>query len=326
MGQKPTIYVGTIGQSIWRSADGGESWERATQGLFPESDIRAIAINPQNPAILFAGSGAGIYRSQDGADSWSLIDSPMNDRQIWSLAINPKNPDILYAGTCPSALFRSDDGGDTWKQLNVELAPDCGPGIPVIPRVTTITIDPEDEQIIYAGIEIDGMRISHDGGETWTEGSEGLSSLDIHGLAVIPGAPKTLVAATNNDVCITTDMKNWTPLSVKDHYPWPYCRNLLYLSDNGSSRLYVGAGNGPPGDEGGLFYTTDLGDTPGSSWSRVDLGGNANSTIWALAHNPATPEWIFAYSVHGQLYRSTDSGHSWTKLAREFGEVRAMIL
>lgn len=324
MTQKPTIYVGTIGESVWRSPDGGESWVRTSQGIFPEADIRAIVINPQDPSILFAGTEVGVYRSTDHGDSWEQIDSPMNNLQIWSLAINPRNPNIVFAGTCPSALFRSDDGGDTWKQLTVELAPDCGPGIPVIPRVTTITIDPEDDQTIYAGIEIDGMRISRDGGETWAAGNEGLSSLDIHGLAVVPGTPKTLVAATNNDVCTTTDMKNWTPLNVKDHYPWPYCRNLLYLS-NGSSRLYVGAGNGPPGDEGGLFYTTELGQgSIGNSWQRVDLGGNANSTIWALAHNPVIPDWIFAYSVHGQLYRSINNGASWTKLTREFGEVRAV--
>ena len=193
--------------------------------------------------------------------------------------------------------------------------------------MTTITIDPDDDRTIYAGIEIDGMRISRDGGDTWAAGNEGLSSMDIHGLTVVPGSPKTLVAATNNDVCTTTDMQTWTPLSVKEHYPWPYCRNLLYLADNGSSRLYVGAGNGPPGDQGGLFYTTDFdADSFGSTWERIDLGGNANSTIWALSYNSAIPDWVFAYSVHGQLYRSTDRGQSWTKLAREFGEVRALAL
>ena len=325
MPDQPTIYVGTVGQSVWRSYDGGESWKRASKGMFMEADIRAIAINPQDSSMLYAGTEAGVYRSTDGADNWELLDSPMNDLQIWSLAINPDNPRIIYAGTCPSALYRSDDGGESWKKLYVELAPDCGPGVPVIPRVTTITIDPDDSQTIYAGIEIDGMRISHDGGESWTEGSEGLSSLDIHGLVVVPGNPKTLVAATNNDVCTTTDMMNWTPLQVKDHYPWPYCRNLLYLADDGSSRLYVGAGNGPPGDAGGLFYTSEFDEQGlGGAWTRVDLGGDANSTIWALAHNPTSPDLIFAYSIHGQLYRSTDRGNSWHKLPHEFGEVRAL--
>ena len=288
--------------------------------MFSESDIRAIAVNPEDASILFAGTEKGIYRSKDGGDSWERLDSPMNDLQIWAIAINPRSPNRVYAGTCPSALFRSDDGGDTWKQLAVELASKIE-GVSLIPRVTTILIDPEDDQTVYAGIEIDGMRISRDGGETWAAGSEGLSSLDVHGLAVVPGDPKTLVAGTNNDVCVTTDMVNWTPLKVREHFPWPYCRGVLHPSTD-SGRVYVGAGNGPPGDEGGLFYTSDL----GGAWERADLGGNTNSTVWAIAHNPAVSDWMMAYSVSGQLYRSTDSGNSWTKLAREFGEVRAVAL
>jgi photosystem II stability/assembly factor-like uncharacterized protein len=320
MAHIPILYAGTVGQGVWRSPDGGDSWRRASKGMFPESDIRAIAVNPDNASILFAGTEAGIYLSADGGDSWVLLDSPMNDMQIWSLAISPQNSNTVYAGTCPSALFKSDDGGDSWRKLDVDLAPPRE-GAPIISRVTTVTIDPEDDQTVYMGVEIDGMRISRDGGETWAAGNEGLSSLDIHGLTVVPGSPKTLVAGTNNDVCVTHDMVNWTRLNVKEHYPWSYCRGVLHLS-NGVSRVFVGAGNGPPGDEGGLFYTSDL----GQSWERADLGMTSNSTIWAIAHNPAVDGWIVAYSVAGQLFKSTDNGSSWTKLMREFGEVRAVAL
>ncbi len=316
----PTIYTGTIGQSVWRSSDGGESWERSSQGMFLEADIRAIAISPEDSTVLYAGTEGGLYRTRDGGDSWTLIESPMDDLEIWALAIDPTDPDTIFAGTCPSALYRTRDGGNTWQALDVELAEECE-GVPITPRVTSILIDPEDSQTVYAGIEIDGMRISRDGGDTWEEGSEGLSSLDIHGLAVVPGSPKTLVASTNNDVCVTTDMRNWTPLEVGNHYPWPYCRGIVHLS-NGDSRIWVGAGNGPPGDQGGLFHSGDLGKT----WERANLGGVANSTIWAVSNNPAMPDWIVAYSVAGELYRSTDGGHTWTKLAREFGEVRAVAL
>ena len=320
MTTKPTIYTGTVGQSVWRSRDGGESWDRATQGMFSEADIRALAVSPDNAAVLLAGTEAGLYRTEDGGDTWAAVDSPMNELQIWALAIDPTNPGTVYAGTCPSALFRTRDGGKSWQQLDVELADECI-GVPIVPRVTSIVIDPEDSQTVYAGIEVDGMRISRDGGDSWREGSDGLSSLDIHGLAVVPGPTKTLVASTNNDVCLTTDMQNWTPLNVRSHYPWPYCRGVLHQS-NGEDSIWVGAGNGPPGDEGGLFHSSDLGET----WERADLGGLANSTIWAVVSNPVLPDWIVAYSVAGQLYRSTDRGHSWTKLEREFGEVRAVAL
>jgi photosystem II stability/assembly factor-like uncharacterized protein len=245
----------------------------------------------------------------------------MDELEVWAIAVDPRTPNTLYAGTCPSALFKSADGGDNWKQLNVDLAQECE-GVPIIPRVTTFVIDPEDSQTLYAGIEIDGMRLSTDGGETWTERSEGLSSLDIHGLCVVPGSPKTIIAATNNDVCVTTDMgQQWAPLNVKSHYPWPYCRAAFFLNGD-AGRVFIGAGNGPPGDEGGIFSTRDAGKT----WTRADIGRTANSTIWCFAHNPNADDLLIACSVSGQLYRSSDAGDSWTKLSHEFGEVRALAI
>ena len=318
---QPTLYAGTIGQSVWRSTDTGDTWHRASNALFPEADVRAIAVNPSNSDILYAGTEKGIFRSDTAAESWHRLPSQMDELEVWAIAIDPRTPDTLYAGTCPSALFRSTDGGDTWKRLNADLAQECE-GVPIIPRVTTFVIDPEDSQTLYAGIEIDGMRLSRDGGETWVERSEGLSSLDIHGLCVVPGSPKTIIAATNNDVCVTTDMGHqWTPLNVKAHYPWPYCRAAFFLNGD-AGRVFIGAGNGPPGDQGGIFSTCDAGKT----WNRADIGRTANSTIWCFAHNPRFNDLLIACSVSGQLYRSTDSGESWTKLTHEFGEVRSLAI
>lgn len=186
---QPTLYAGTIGQSVWRSTDSGDTWRRASNELFPEADVRAIAVNPSNSDILYAGTEKGIFRSDNAAESWHRLSSPMDELEVWAITVDPRTPNTLYAGTCPSALFKSTDGGDNWRQLNADLAQECE-GVPIIPRVTTFVIDPEDSQMLYAGIEIDGMRLSTDGGETWVERSEGLSSLDIHGLCVVPGSPK----------------------------------------------------------------------------------------------------------------------------------------
>ena len=160
-----TLYAGTIGQSVWNSTDNGDTWRRVSNGLFPEADIRAIAVNPSDSDTLYAGTENGIFRTNNAAESWHHLPSPMDGREVWSIAVDSRTPDTLYAGTCPSAFFRSTDGGDNWKQLNVDLAQECE-GIPIIPSVTTFVIDPEDSQTLYAGIEIDGMRLSTDGGET----------------------------------------------------------------------------------------------------------------------------------------------------------------
>ncbi len=327
-----TLYAGTVGQSIWRSTDNGKHWNRASNGVFPEADIRAIGVDPSDPKTLYAGTEKGVVKTTDGGDSWRHLPSDMDSKEVWSLAIHPTTPGTLYAGTCPSAFYKTTDAGETWTQLDAELAQECE-GIPIIPRVTTIIIDPEDHETVYAGIEIDGMRLSTDGGKTWDNRSEGLSSQDIHGLTVVPGTQKTLVAATNNDVCITTDMHNWTPLKVRDHFPWPYCRAAFYLNGD-SAKVFIGAGNGPPGDQGGIFYmrqqnmllASDAADAEAIRWDRSDIGMTANSTIWCFGYNPLVDGLLIACSVSGQLFLSEDNGDSWTKLTHEFGEVRALAV
>lgn len=322
-----TLYAGTIGQSVWRSTDIGKTWHRVSNGMFPEADIRAIVVDPSDSNVLYAGTEKGVVKTTDGGNNWAQLPSEMDSREVWSLAIHPTEPDILFAGTCPSAFFKTTDAGKTWKKLDAELADECE-GVPIIPRVTTIIIDPEDHDTVYAGIEIDGMRLSTDGGETWHNRSEGLSSQDIHGLTVVPGEQKTLVAATNNDVCITTDMHHWTPLKVREHFPWPYCRAAFYLN-GGSAKVFIGAGNGPPGDQGGIFYMQDAAaasDADAIRWDRSDIGMTSNSTIWCFGSNPSVDGLLIACSVSGQLFLSEDNGASWTKLAHEFGEVRALAV
>ena len=322
-----TLYAGTVGQSIWRSKDIGKTWNRASNGIFPEADIRAIVVDPADSKTLYAGTEKGVVKTTDGGDSWRHLPSDMDSKEVWSLAIHPTTSGTLYAGTCPSAFYKTTDAGETWTQLNAELAQECE-GIPIIPRVTTIIIDPEDHDTVYAGIEIDGMRLSTDGGKTWDNRSEGLSSQDIHGLTVVPGEQKTLVAATNNDVCITTDMHNWTPLKVREHFPWPYCRAAFYLNGD-HAKVFIGAGNGPPGDQGGIFYMQDSNDAADAAairWERSDIGITANSTIWCFGYNADVDGLLIACSVSGQLFLSEDNGDSWTKLTHEFGEVRALAV
>ena len=104
------ILVGTTGAGLFQSPDGGESWGRSRD--FPgESQIRALAVDPQSPNIVYAGSNNGIYRSEDGGSNWVKLDSPMEGLNIWSIAIDPSDSNIIFAGTSPPFIFRSKDGG-----------------------------------------------------------------------------------------------------------------------------------------------------------------------------------------------------------------------
>src|SRR5947209_11781151 len=134
------LYVGTIGEGLWRSKDGGATFARASDGMFVECHVRALAVHPRDPRTLYVGTEQGLFRSTDGADNWSRVESPLDGLQIWSLLVLPSDPDVILAGTCPSRLFRSGDGGRTWAEADAVLERNC-PRI-LHTRVTALAEDP----------------------------------------------------------------------------------------------------------------------------------------------------------------------------------------
>lgn len=314
------LYVGTIGEGLWRSTDGGATFSRACDGMFVECHVRALAVHPREPQTLYLGNELGLWRSTDGASNWSRVESPLNGKQIWSLLLLPHAPDVLLAGTCPSRVFRSDDGGRSWEEAGVSMLQEC-PRI-MHTRVTTLLADPEDGDTVWAGVEIDGLYRSRDRGRTFGPVGEGLSSRDIHALAVVPGngRGRRMLAATNNDLNASEDGgETWRPLDIGRSMPWAYCRTLAQLSGRPEVVL-LGNGNGPPGSAGAVGRSED----GGASWRPARLPGQANSTVWNFATHPADPALVYASSVSGEAYRSRDGGASWEKLEREFGEIRAL--
>jgi photosystem II stability/assembly factor-like uncharacterized protein len=177
-----SICIGTIGSGLWRSPDGGDSWARVQKGLWSESRVYGLSVHPTEPQTIFAGADDGIYKSTDGGQSFARLDSPMNSRDVWKIALDPSNPDVIFAGTRPAALYRSKDGGRSWKQLAVDMADEC-PNVR-IPRVTALVVDPSNPKTVWAGVEVDGVRRSLDGGDTWTRISEGVPDPDIHDVTI----------------------------------------------------------------------------------------------------------------------------------------------
>jgi hypothetical protein len=310
------IYVGTVGEGLFRSTDGGTTFARAAEGMFVECHARALAVHPREPRTLYLGNESGLFVSRDGADRWERVPSPLDGRQLWSILIGPDDPNRIVVGTCPARLFRSGDGGRTWEEGRASVLQEC-PRI-LNTRVTTLAADPERPGTLWAGVEIDGLRRSRDGGRTWEPVGRGLSSLDIHGLALLPGG--RMLASTNNDLNRSTDGgETWEPLHVRNWLPWAYCRGLAQLPGRPEVVL-VGNGDGPPGSAGTVGRSAD----GGATWEPARMPGPANSTIWTFAVHPADPALVYAASVSGEVYRSADAGVSWEKLPREFGEVRAL--
>ena len=101
--------------SAWRR---GAKWEPLTNGLPKNPQVRALLIHPKNPKIIYAGTNQGPYRSDDRGDHWHPMGTPRNGMNVWSLAFQPHNTQVIYAGYEPFGIYRSEDGGQSWRETD----------------------------------------------------------------------------------------------------------------------------------------------------------------------------------------------------------------
>jgi photosystem II stability/assembly factor-like uncharacterized protein len=313
------LCVGTVGQSVWFSDDGGESWQRPyiESGLYLEARVWALSDHADEPGKVLAGTDQGLFAWDWATRRWSHLPSPLDTRHIWTIARHPTDPKVIYAGTHPAGVFRSRDGGASFEELPTRFAEQCifvGK-----PRVTRLRLDPDDPEVVWAGVEIDGLWRGSDGGRRWDKVSEGLISQDVHDFAILRrGNRRTFFVTTNKGFAVSEDEGQSWCQQVLDS-PWQYTRAVAPRADGG--RWFLTNGNGPPGSTGRLLASDDL----GASWRDVGLPGRLNSTPWCLATNRADPKHIYLATNLGQLFESRDGGDGWRKLDRELGEVRAML-
>jgi photosystem II stability/assembly factor-like uncharacterized protein len=319
-----TILVGTIGQGIMRSRDGGETWYRVGigQGMHSDALVRTLANDPRRPEIVYAGTDKGLYRSDDAGEKWRLLDAPLSKYAVWALTIDAQEPQVMFAGTgtpTPATVFRSTDGGVRWEQLPVAIAEEC-PNVG-IPRITGIAIDPVNHRNVWAGIEVDGARRSTDGGDTWTTINGAIPNPDVHNVAVAAGPPKTVFVLVNNEVYTSTDDgASWQAVRVRETFPWGYPRGVAVQPDNART-VFVTIGDSTPGRVGAVMRSRDA----GKSWESLPLPVQPNSAVWVVHLQPTDPRVVFAASRYGYLYRSDDGGDTWRKLWREFSEVSSVL-
>ena len=122
----PHLYVATNGLSVWTSADLGKTLLRMSTGtgMYSGSQVWALALHPSSPHVLLAGTNTGIYRLDQEEENWTHITSPMDDAMlVTALAYAPDDPSVIVAGTQPAGLYRSDDAGRSWRNLDVPMKP-----------------------------------------------------------------------------------------------------------------------------------------------------------------------------------------------------------
>lgn len=321
---KMVMLVGTIGQGVMRSADSGASWQRVGiyQGMHSDAMVRTLAHHPQRPEIVYAGTDKGLYRSDNAGESWTHIESPLSSYAVWALTMDAQQPETMFAGTgtpCRATLFQSVDGGNTWEERQAAIADEC-PNVG-IPRVTGIAIDPVNRDHIWMGIEVDGVRHSGDGGQTWETINGAIPNPDVHSVAVASGPPKTIFVVVNNEVYTSTDDGNtWTALHVRETFPWSYPRSIFVPPDQPQT-VFLTIGDSTPGRIGAVMRSKDVGKT----WESLPLPTPPNSAMWSVHARPDAPDVMLAGSRYGYLYRSDDGGDTWRKLWRELSEINSLL-
>ena len=310
------VYVGTIGSGVWSSDDLGETWVSRFNGHNSVDRVWSLCWHADEPDVVWAGTEHGLARqSRDG--SVEQVSSPFSDRQVWAMAQSPTDHKAMYVGTCPGCIFRTRDGGNSWDELPVGIATKCDIGLT---RVTRIRVDPLEEGTVWVSVEIDAVHVSQDYGESWQKLDNGFKFPDIHDMvAVVEEGKRKLLAATAVGLyCSNDEGTSWEWIKLDS--PWQYTRGMELKAD-GNGTVFLGNGDGPPGTTGRLLRSDDW----GCSWETADFGSPTNSTVWNIATNRSNPDLLFASTILGQVYRSTDGGIHWTKLPREFNEIRSLI-
>src|SRR5438132_1301667 len=198
VGQPETFYSGSVGGGVWKTTNGGRSWNPIFDSASSAS-IGAIGVAQSDPNIVYVGTGEadmrdsiqfgdGMYKSTDAGKTWKHIGLE-NTRQIGRIIVDPKNPNIVFVAALGHAygsnpdrgVYRSRDGGATWQKVLFKND-DIG--------AIDLAFDPTNSQIVYATLwnvrrppwfiyapangPGGGIFKSMDGGSTWKEISEGI--------------------------------------------------------------------------------------------------------------------------------------------------------
>lgn len=318
---------------------GWEVWERTDEAWWGRR-VYALA-HLGSAGSLLVGTDAGLLRSTDGGLGWV----PVLDRMVRCLTRDPRDPRRLLAGTQPAGLWRSDDGGETWRELPSPGTPEERaawhlPGespletVPVA-RVNACLHDPASPDTLYAGVEVGGVWRSDDGGQIWRDCNAALPSLAVHALAPHPLEPETLFAATDIGVYRTVDGgESWDWRSFEAGAG--YTRALLALPPAGPHDrplLFAGPAevdlwgwdSEPDGARSRLFRSDDDGQTWRHLGAAHRLPESFDGLISALAADPDDPYSLWFGTWDGRVYRSRDRGDSWTQTAEELGQVWCLL-
>ena len=328
-GQPNTFYSGSVGGGVWKTENSGRTWTPIFDSE-PVASIGAIAVAPSNGNVVYVGTGEadmrsqisfgdGMYKSTDAGKTWTHIGLE-NTRQIGRVMVDPRNPDVVFVaalghtyGANPDrGVFRSADGGATWKKVLFK-----GDNVGAI----DLAIDPQDSHIVYATLwntrrppwsiyppsygPGSGIFKSTDGGDTWQQLTNGLPSERVGriGIAVAPTNSKMIYAivdAKAGGVYRSEDAgASWTKTSGQERI-WErgwYFSNVV-VDPKDSETVYV--------SDTSLYRSKD----GGKNWSAIRgaPGGDDYHQLWIY---PDDPKRMILASDQGTVI-TEDGAETWS--------------
>jgi photosystem II stability/assembly factor-like uncharacterized protein len=325
---KPMLYyMGSTGGGVWKTKNGGNSWENISDGYFGGS-IGAIAVSSSDNSVLYSGGGEvtvrgnvsygyGVHKSIDGGRSWKHVGLE-NSKHIPRIRIHPKNPDIVYAAvlgdlykpTADRGVYKSINGGDSWEKV---LFSNENAG------AVDIIMDPENPDVLYAstwrvrrtpydfssGGDGSALWKTTDGGKTWAEISknEGFpeGTLGIIGVTVSPANPErvwTIVESDEGGIYRSDDGgETWentnSDRSLRQR-AWYYSR--IYADTKDEDKVYV------------MNVSYHVSSDGGKTFSSHNAPHGDHHDLWIAPENPE--RMIIADDGGAQV--SFDGGDNWS--------------
>lgn len=301
------VYAGTQGSGVFKSTDGGNTWDHA-HGGFEDGDVQALAVDPTDANRIYAGTAdKGMYRSTDGGDNWLSINSGLDNLSVYKIAIDPITPTTLYAATFGN-LFTSADGGDTWTALgtpagtgvNQNLYDSAAYDVVVVPNtISTLLVATHARGVFKYSA---GAWSS-----VWTDTRANPDPIINNVRALVSDAGADLAVTTDDSIFIGTQGlglfkstdggTTWpTQISNASGLTTTVLRTLAMLPGN-TNNIYAGAING--------FYYSSNG---GAAWTEAPIEMN----VLAIAIDPSDVLTVYAGTDQG-VYKSTDGGATFTQ-------------
>ncbi|HLY41988.1 MAG TPA: hypothetical protein VKR52_12320 [Terracidiphilus sp.] len=338
-GQPNVFYVGQVDGGVWKSDDYGRTWNPIFDGEGTQS-IGAIVVAPSDPNVVYVASGEGLhrpdlsigdgmYRSNDAGKTWQHLG--LHDaEQIPALAVDPRDPNRIFAAVLghpygpneERGIFRSMDGGMTWKKVLYKDASTGGSDVAIDPQHPNVVyaalwqsrLGPWEDQNQYDGTN-GGLFKSTDGGDTWTKLTKGLPDDVVQIQVAIAASDPSRLYAT---------------LSTKHESGYASGAGLgVYRSDDAGENWHkatddprpamkIGGGDLPipavDPKNADVVYSTSIvtmrSEDGGKTWTgiRGAPGGDDYQNIWI---NPENPDIILLVSDQGALV-SVNRGNTWS--------------